>query len=144
MDDDEDFADQLDADVLEVLARDSNLPSTIHRELNSSDEALSLAPPPCSDVTVNVETRHSARSDVVVDYFPFGQPGAPVPEMQLGSSVYEATCESLGDSLWAPFRSQCDWEFARWAKMRGPTSTAVMELLAIPEVCTCGSHRPHY
>ena len=144
MDNDEDFADQLDADVLEVLAQDSNLPSTIHRELNSSDQALSLAPPLCNNVTVNVETRHAVRSNVIVDYFPFGQPSAPVPEMQHGSSVYEATCESLRDSLWAPFWSQCDWECAQWAKMRGPMSTAVTELLAIPEVCTCGSHRPHH
>ncbi|KAI9455716.1 hypothetical protein BJY52DRAFT_1204941 [Lactarius psammicola] len=30
-----------------------------------------------------------------------------------------------------PTWSQCDWEFARWAKNRGPTSTAVGELLAI-------------
>ncbi|KAI9442877.1 hypothetical protein BJY52DRAFT_1206753 [Lactarius psammicola] len=41
---------------------------------------------------------------------------------------------TTGDLIWAPFRSQCDWEIAHWAKMRGPTSTAVMELLAIPEV----------
>ncbi|KAH9037408.1 hypothetical protein EDB83DRAFT_2228658, partial [Lactarius deliciosus] len=32
---------------------------------------------------------------------------------------------------WSPFRSQRDWDFARWAKKRGPTSTSVMELLAI-------------
>ncbi|KAH8976821.1 hypothetical protein EDB92DRAFT_2012952 [Lactarius akahatsu] len=42
-----------------------------------------------------------------------------------------------GDSangVWAPFRSQCDWEFARWAKMCGATATAVTALLAIPEL----------
>ncbi|KAI9429265.1 hypothetical protein H4582DRAFT_1827220 [Lactarius indigo] len=41
---------------------------------------------------------------------------------------------ALGDAAWAPFRSQCDWEVACWAKMRGPSSSAVTELLAIPEV----------
>ncbi|KAI9440325.1 hypothetical protein H4582DRAFT_1796975, partial [Lactarius indigo] len=35
---------------------------------------------------------------------------------------------------WAPFRTQCDWEIARWAKLRGPSSSAVADLLAIPEV----------
>jgi hypothetical protein len=136
VDDNDDLADQLDADVLEVLARDSNLSPSIHPDLDPSDRALSLAPPPCGSVTVNAETSRSTRTDVIVDHFPFGNPGAPVPGMQRSSSVYEATRESLGDSQWAPFRSQCDWEFARWAKMRGPTSTAVTELLAIPEVCT--------
>ncbi|KAI9450403.1 hypothetical protein BJY52DRAFT_1206158 [Lactarius psammicola] len=38
------------------------------------------------------------------------------------------------DNIWTPFQSQCDWEFARWAKNRGPTSTAVGELLAIDGV----------
>ncbi|KAI0323179.1 hypothetical protein GY45DRAFT_1236956, partial [Cubamyces sp. BRFM 1775] len=32
---------------------------------------------------------------------------------------------------YAPFVSEIDWEFARWAKMRGPGSTAVTELLKI-------------
>ncbi|KAI9429943.1 hypothetical protein BJY52DRAFT_1093078, partial [Lactarius psammicola] len=30
-----------------------------------------------------------------------------------------------------PFRSQCDWEIARWAKMRGPTSSAVVDRLQL-------------
>ncbi|KAN0131614.1 hypothetical protein V8E53_010456 [Lactarius tabidus] len=40
----------------------------------------------------------------------------------------------FGDSVWAPFHSQCDWEIACWAKMHGPSSSAMEELLAIPEV----------
>src|SRR6266702_584095 len=70
---------------------------------------------------------------LVIDRFPHGHPGAPVSGIGQ-ASIFEATCNGLGDSIWAPFRSQCDWEIARWAKMRGPTSTAVTELLAIPEV----------
>jgi hypothetical protein len=38
------------------------------------------------------------------------------------------------DSPWAPFDSELDWKVARWVKMRGQTSTAVTELLAIPGV----------
>ena len=41
---------------------------------------------------------------------------------------------NLSNNVWAPFRSQCDWEFAHWVKTRGVTSTAANELLAIPEV----------
>ncbi|KXN84704.1 hypothetical protein AN958_12223 [Leucoagaricus sp. SymC.cos] len=32
---------------------------------------------------------------------------------------------------WAPFTSRIDWEVAKWAKLRGPGSTAVSELLSI-------------
>ncbi|KAH9069502.1 hypothetical protein EDB83DRAFT_2184842, partial [Lactarius deliciosus] len=35
---------------------------------------------------------------------------------------------------WYPFQSQRDWDFARWAKTRGPSSTAVTELLTIDGV----------
>ena len=122
--------------MLEVLARDSNFSPFIHPELDPSDQALSLAPPSHGSVTVNTETSCSSGSNVIIEYFPFGNPGALVSGMQCSPSIYEATHESFGDSQWAPFRSQCDWEFARWAKMRGPTLTAVTELLAIPKVCT--------
>lgn len=40
-------------------------------------------------------------------------------------------------NIWAPFNSKLDWEVARWAKMRGPGSTALSELLAIEGVCFC-------
>lgn len=38
---------------------------------------------------------------------------------------------------WAPFSSRVDWEIARWAKLRGPSSTALSELLGIDGVCQC-------
>ncbi|KAI9449055.1 hypothetical protein BJY52DRAFT_1127054 [Lactarius psammicola] len=92
---------------------------------------LSPTPPPDA---IEPETHNSeARSSLFIDRFPHGHPGAPVSGTGQ-ASVFEATHNTTGDLIWAPFRSQCDWEIARWAKMRGPTSTAVTELLAIPEV----------
>jgi hypothetical protein len=38
-------------------------------------------------------------------------------------------------NTWSPFLSRLDWEVARWAKLRGPSSTAFSELLAIDGVC---------
>ena len=35
-------------------------------------------------------------------------------------------------NIYAPFSSQTDWEFTRWAKLHGPISTAVIDLLNIP------------
>ncbi|KAH8976939.1 hypothetical protein EDB86DRAFT_3068209 [Lactarius hatsudake] len=43
-----------------------------------------------------------------------------------GQALYPGT-----EGIWSPFRSQCNWDFARWTKKRGPTSTSVTELLAI-------------
>ncbi|KAF8263319.1 hypothetical protein EI94DRAFT_1772973 [Lactarius quietus] len=123
-DDHKDSADQEDADTLEALLQDLNTSDTIHPHFDPPDADLGLAPTPeCDTACVSV-----------VNYFPSGHAGAPVPGMPCGSSVYEATRDSLGNSLWAPFGSQCDWEFTHWAKMRGPMSTAVTELLAMPEV----------
>ena len=73
---------------------------------------------------------------VVIDHFPFASAGAPLHSMPCGNPPYRSQQGVDGDSIWSPFTSQRDWLFARWAKMRGPTSSAVTELLAIPEVWT--------
>ena len=69
---------------------------------------------------------------LIIDRFPIESAGAPVA----GAHDSSGTTSLMGarDSIWAPFRSQCDWEIAQWAKMRGPTSSAFTDLLAIPEV----------
>lgn len=46
----------------------------------------------------------------------------------------ESELESEAENLWAPFNSKLDWEIARWAKLRGPGSTAVSDLLSIDGV----------
>jgi hypothetical protein len=75
---------------------------------------------------------------VVIDQFPFGSPGMPIPGKPKGLSAHESWRAASMDSPWAPFRSELDWNVARWVKMRGPSSTAVAELLAIPGVSiTC-------
>ncbi|KAG1884424.1 hypothetical protein F4604DRAFT_1878757 [Suillus subluteus] len=38
------------------------------------------------------------------------------------------------ENPYAPFHSQMDWEIARWAKLRGPSSTAFSDLLSIDGV----------
>ena len=43
------------------------------------------------------------------------------------------------DNIYAPFASKLDWEVARWAKLRGPGSTATTELLGIDEVSKLSS-----
>lgn len=43
-------------------------------------------------------------------------------------------------NIWAPFISKMDWEVARWAKLCGPGSTAVSELLSIENVSMRSQH----
>jgi hypothetical protein len=130
-----------DADLLEEL---SNNPTATNLEQDRRNEAQSPAPldpidtqPPLVQPTPPSQPDADVSNTMpplVIDRFPLGTPGAPVPGMHQGSSVYRSSQEVFGASCWAPFHSQCDWEVAYWAKMRGPSSSAMEELLAIPEV----------
>ncbi|KAJ6533473.1 hypothetical protein B0H19DRAFT_1213945 [Mycena capillaripes] len=51
--------------------------------------------------------------------------------------AYTQYSEFIPDGVnnpWAPFTSQIDWEVAKWAKLRGSTSTAFTDLLSIDGV----------
>ncbi|KAF8889565.1 hypothetical protein BD779DRAFT_1610960 [Infundibulicybe gibba] len=58
--------------------------------------------------------------------------GEPLGECAPDSG-YDRYIKTLagGANQWAPFNSKLDWELARWAKLRGPGSTAVSDLLSI-------------
>ena len=128
-----DMADMTDADVLEVLTQTSRFlesNSTAHiPEPNPSAESES----PPENLPNPLEQSSPDTPQVVVERFPYGNPGAPIDGMQ-GSTIYESSQEAFGGSVWAPFQSQCDWDVAHWAKMKGPSSKAVTDLLAIPDV----------
>jgi len=68
-------------------------------------------------------------SMVFIMAFPFGCPGAPIENAIPASGV-----TSPGDSIWALFCSQHDWEIAQWVKTEYLTLSAFSRLLAIPEV----------
>lgn len=79
---------------------------------------------------------HLRQANVHVVRFP-GQAGAPITDANSASNGYEKyseTVEGSNTNQWAPFTSRVDWEVARWAKLRGPGSTAFSELLAISGV----------
>ena len=142
-DDTGDPADATDADVLEAL---SNIPSTAsnlerdHRiEVQTSVPLESIEPEPEHTAPTYSTGPKADSSDgasqLFIDRFPHGSPGAPIPGACQGSSLYHSSQDAFRDSDWAPFSSQCDWEIAHWAKMRAPTSSAMEDLLAIPSVC---------
>ncbi len=49
-------------------------------------------------------------------------------------TAYQQYAAANAQNPYHPFASKLDWQVARWAKMRGPGSTAVTELLEIDEV----------
>ncbi|KAF8873438.1 hypothetical protein BD779DRAFT_1477022 [Infundibulicybe gibba] len=61
--------------------------------------------------------------------------GVPIPTMSAPKSGYLDYKTQFGTdggtNIWAPFKSQLDWEVAKWAKLRGPGSTAFTELLKL-------------
>ncbi|KAH9015128.1 hypothetical protein EDB83DRAFT_2232775 [Lactarius deliciosus] len=99
------------------------------------------APAPDTSVPLQTETpdhpqqsRDRPQQDGApfVERFPSEVAGAPISEMGRNTPGYQALRDDLGPgNIWYPFQSQCDWDFARWAKNRGSSSTAVTELLAI-------------
>ena len=68
--------------------------------------------------------------------FPGKHAGAPIASFNTASqpnyNTYQRQLSS--DDRYAPFVSQFDWEIARWAKLRGPSSSALTELLQIDGV----------
>ena len=60
----------------------------------------------------------------------------PEPQMKHVYKVYQDHLQLGGSetNAWAPFKSKMDWEIAHWAKLHGPGSTAVLELLSTNSV----------
>ena len=128
-----DTADTLDADVLEIITQ---------IQTNEFLDLESTAPDPEQFLSAESESppehlanpvEPSSADTEVVERFPYGKPGAPVNDLQ-GSSTHELRQDTLGGSIWEPFQSECDWDLAYWAKMNKLSSSALADLLAIPNV----------
>lgn len=71
----------------------------------------------------------------VVQKFPGSRAGEAVGDDGPAGYAEYGTPDPLSENPYAPFSSQVDWQFAKWAKLRGPGSTSVSELLGIESVC---------
>ena len=98
--------------------------------------------------SISVQSRHTrAAHQLYIEHLPIGMmAGEPLAGAAQQKDAFEVYRDSLRErvdteaSIWAPFRSKMDWELARWAKLRGPGSTAVSELLCIDGVSTSSCH----
>ena len=64
------------------------------------------------------------------EQYPDSGAGKPMSDSE-PHHIYSATAS---DNAYSPFKDRMNWEIARWAKLRGPGSTACSELLSIPGV----------
>ena len=72
--------------------------------------------------------------DYIIESFPGDKAGAPL-QCDVHQSNFEKYQQHLNSKAeYAPFTSWIDWEIARWAKIHGPSSAAVTELLKISGV----------
>jgi hypothetical protein len=93
---------------------------------------------PALNQAQQAEIEQSQAPDLQLEIEQFGgMAGKPIRTDGPTANVIYGEKVGQGDqpaNLYAPFGSQIDWEFAKWAKLRGPTSTAVTDLLNIPGV----------
>ena len=71
------------------------------------------------------------------DKFPLSNAGVPITSSHSGdspSNLYNSNTTGSDSNPYAPFADHMNWEIAHWAKLRGPGSTAVSELLSIDQV----------
>ncbi|KAI0336980.1 hypothetical protein BDW22DRAFT_1340702 [Trametopsis cervina] len=75
------------------------------------------------------------RERIFVDHFPLPSAGQPIAMHGSGSCYdsiqYNSQLRGTPNNPYGPFNSKLDWEIARWAKLRSPSSTAMTELLQI-------------
>ncbi|KAK2459560.1 hypothetical protein APHAL10511_008417 [Amanita phalloides] len=66
-----------------------------------------------------------------VERFPGPEAGVPMENMTAHQTHYIYQQQLGSDAECVPFKSQLDWEIVRWAKLHGPSSSAITELLKI-------------
>ncbi|THH15756.1 hypothetical protein EUX98_g9415, partial [Antrodiella citrinella] len=95
------------------------------------DNDPEIAPP-----TGRAHVERALRQEVHVRHFPSPRAGEALQRTEPTFGTYNKGLHDDGesDNAFAPFESERDFQIARWAKMRGPGSTAFDELLKIPGV----------
>jgi len=137
--------DSLDLGDDEELCKEPYLPDTGGLQMDE-DEQHDLAHD-FDDTGGNDHDDDSIWTDAIVVPFPQATAGTVVHDTgisgyasyrnQLGliDANLESSANGMNGGLYAPFKSKLDWEIAHWAKLRGPGSTAMTELLSIDGVC---------
>ena len=75
--------------------------------------------------------KEKLRQKIYVEHF-----GSRAGAIMENENLQNYGCAAYADkeNLHSPFLSELDWKVAQWAKLRGPSSAAITELLQIPTV----------
>ena len=131
--------DTSDVNEFQMVSRGLGISTATNTGEIAVGETLDV-PEELAQPSIEFGSRFMDTSTVIIDQFPFGNPGAPIPGATQGPpSLYDRFRASEGASIWAPFQSRRDWRIARWVKTHRTTSSAAGELLEILEVCAARS-----
>ena len=109
-------ADAMDADIFEALTQ-----GTIHSAVTIPDQSAGDGTTGVSEdptmqsigQTIPVDVPDAETSPtVVIDPFPLGSAGAPIPGVPQGPPAYASDQATTVESAWAPFNLECNWKFA--------------------------------
>lgn len=82
----------------------------------------------------DIQARAQGQHGCVVVPYPDPRAGQKITNCRAANMEYGAHLANAEENLYHPFASKMDWEVARWAKLRGVSSTALSDLLAIEGV----------
>ena len=133
------FSYALDNETWEPDPTPPTSPAVQASERNSSPiPEPSRSPSPVSETHTALSGRQAVenalRRHVYVEMFPSQTAGRPVDNEQSTNLKYAFNIPHTMDNPYAPFQDHFNCEIARWAKLRGPSSNALNELLNIEGV----------
>jgi hypothetical protein len=94
--------------------------------------------PSAAPLDIDIDELDEPITEAIVKFG--GRAGKPIEGFQAKSAddtyfdwmcAFDPEGSSSSNNIYAPFKSKMDWEIAKWAKLRGPGSTAFSDLLAI-------------
>jgi len=128
-------ADVTDADAFEVLTQCNAYSTAIPNQHAVNTTTAEVSDIPIEQAIPFSMPNAEASATVVISRFPLSSAGAPIPNTPQGLLAHGLNEDMAAHPIWAPFILQRDWQVANWAKMCGPTSSALTDLLAIEDVC---------
>ena len=71
---------------------------------------------------------------VYIDRYPAPAGASTGSHRQSDFATYEASIQAEEENPYAPFKTQMEWEIAKWAKLYGAGANSLTKLLSIPGV----------
>ena len=129
-DSDSDKSDSSDDDLDSNANGSSNRYVDMSINMNNEEHGHILTGPEVRQL------RQESLMDPTIVVYPGNRAGEVCSKGIMVMQEYENTIGGPSENPYSPFRSEIDWELAKWAKLRGPSATSFTELLNISGVST--------